>query len=168
MGAGAGWDGQLMHRVSSTKKRWLGGVGIWFAAFRLLVRYDFPTLRIDGLDATGESSSVTGTSVIVSNIRYWASANPAIIGADPGDDLLDVVVLQEASVSHLAAFWLKMMAPTGRPLAQRGVSRLQLSMLQITLEQGRALEVHLNGEPRGCVPISFLPGPLVQVLAPVI
>ena len=166
LGAGAGLDGRLIHRVSSTNKRWLGAGGMWFTAFRVLVQYNFPSLRIEGLDANGQSTSVTGTSVIVSNIRYWASANPAIIGADPGDDVLDVVVLQEASVRHLAAFWLRTMAPTGRPLELRGVRRLQLSSLRITQEAGCPLEVHLNGEASGCVPISFLPGPVVQVLAP--
>lgn len=168
LGAGAGWDGRLMHRVSSNNKRWLGAGGMWFTAFRLLVQYDFPRLHVEGLDANGEPVSVTGTSVIVSNIRYWSSANPAIVGADPADDLLAVVVLHESSVTHLAAFWLRMMSPNGRPLSQRGVSRLQLSSLQITQQHGRPVEVHLNGEPSGCVPISFRPGPVVQVLAPLV
>ena len=168
LGVGVGWDGRLMHYASKAKKQWLGSGGLWLTAFRLLLQYDFPTLRISGMDEWGQSASETGTSVIVSNIRYWASANPAIPRADPSDGLLDVVVLQEASVTHLAAFWLRLMSPVGRPLALRGVRYLRLATVDISMQHGRPAELHLNGEARGCVPISLRPGPTVHVLAPVV
>jgi diacylglycerol kinase family enzyme len=157
-----------MHYVSSANKRWLGFGGLWLAAFRLLLKYDFPTLRISGIDERGLSATERGTSVIVSNIRYWASANRVIPQADPSDAMLDVVVLQEASVAHLAAFWLRLMSPVGHPLQLRGVRYLRLTTVDISLEHGRPVELHLNGEARGYVPISLLPGPEVQVLAPVV
>lgn len=168
LGVGVGWDGCLMHCVSGANKRWLGFGGLWLTAFRLLLNYEFPTLRVSGMDEQGQFASETATSVIVSNIRYWASANAAIPRADPGDSLLDVVLLQDASRVQLAAFWLRLMSPVGRPLALRRVKYLRLATVDISLQQGRPAKLHLNGEARGCVPISLKPGSEVQVLAPVV
>lgn len=164
LGVGVGWDARLMHRTPDALKRSLGylaftSIGVWLA-----VTYDFPRLTVEGEDTEGRGVRVTGSNVLVANVRRWAGSRAVFPAADPAAPSLDVIVLQNDSRPELIAFWLSMMLPGGRPLRARGVRVLKLQRLSIAAE-GPA-DVHVNGDRGGSLPMSITPGGVVQVLVP--
>jgi diacylglycerol kinase family enzyme len=128
----------------------------------LALSYDFPTIIVSGIDATGRPVEATGTSALVSNCRYWSGANPAIAAADPADDLLEVVVLESTGVAHLLAFWSRMMLPGGKPLSVPGVRMIQMRSLSVT-STAPEVEVHINGDAAGYLPIVAAPAGSILV-----
>jgi len=97
-------------------------------------------------------------------VRYWAGGNAGIPEADPGDDVLDVVVLEPRSRAHLLTFWSLMLVPGGRPLAMRGVRTARLTRVEIACERGQE-EAHVNGDPGARTPMVIEPDGVVRVLA---
>jgi diacylglycerol kinase family enzyme len=163
LGAGVGWDARLMHHAPAGLKRRFGMGALMPLAIRLAVSYDFPALTITGMDAGGGNVEITGTSVLISNIRYWASGNRAIPVADPADDLLEVVVLQKTALSHLLTFWGRLMLPNGRPLALEGVRLIQMRSLTVMSSTSPMPEVHVNGDPAGRLPVNVQPSGRIRV-----
>jgi diacylglycerol kinase family enzyme len=163
LGAGVGWDARVMHGVSREAKHRLGVVSVFFAGLAEWLRYDFPRLVVRGTGADGHAIELRGTSVLVCNVRYWAGANRGIPQADPGDDLLDVVVLEPRSRVHLITFWSLMVMPGGHPLWLAGVRTARLRRLEVTCEGGQE-EAHVNGDPGARTPLALEPGKIVLVL----
>jgi diacylglycerol kinase (ATP) len=163
LGAGVGWDAQLMHRAPSSLKRRFGFAALMPLAFKLAMSYDFPTLRVTGTDPAGNEVTLTGTSVLISNIRFWSGGNPAIHGADPTDDLLEVIVLERASIAQLLAFWSLMMLPHGNPLGLNGVQLVRLRSLAVSSDAMPSPEVHVNGDAANRLPIVVRPGGHVRI-----
>ena len=97
------------------------------------------------------------------NCRRWAGDNTAFPMADPADDLLEVVVLQEAKLLHLLRFWALLMMPGGRPLDIDGVRLLQLRDVSVTSTVTPPPDVHINGDPAGRLPIHVRPGQSIRV-----
>jgi diacylglycerol kinase family enzyme len=166
LGAGIGWDARLMHRVSSTAKRRFGFGALLPAAGVLAATYDFPSLVVEGVDESGKSVTLHGTSALVANTRYWNGANPALPMADPGDDLLEVVVLDSPSLPQLLAFWIRMTLPGGEPLRGSGVRLVQLRGLTVESAARSGTEIHINGDPFGRTPLAIRAAGLVQVCLP--
>ncbi len=163
LGAGIGWDARLMHRAPLGLKRRLGFVALVPLALKLAISYDFPALTVTGLDQAANEVKVTGCSILISNIRYWSGGNPAIHGADPTDDLLEVVVLERASLAQLLSFWSLMMIPRGNPLGLKGIQLVRLRSLTVNSSAIPAPEVHVNGDAASHLPISVQPGGHVRV-----
>lgn len=163
LGAGVGWDARLMHRSSARLKRAFGMGALMPLSMKLALTYDFPPLTISAIDADGRDVSASGTSALLCNSRFWSGANPAIRGVDSGDELLDVVVLEKASVPQLLVFWSLMMLPGGRPLDLAGVRVLKCRSLSVTSTASPMPEVHVNGDPAGHLPIVVEPGGSVRV-----
>lgn len=165
LGAGIGWDARLMHHASPTLKRRFGFAGLLPAAMKIALRYDFPSLHVAGIGANGEQVRLAGTSIIVSNTKRWNGANPGFTTADPGDDLLDVIVLQRSSLAHLMKFWTLVTVPGGRPLSMEGVASTQLRSLTVTSDHPSPQQVHVNGDAAGTLPLTITAGALVRVRA---
>ena len=163
LGAGIGWDARLMHRAPRALKRRFGFGGMLPLALGIALSYDFPPLTVTGIGSTGNEVTLTGSSVLISNIRYWSGGNPAIRGADPTDDLLEVVVLERASLSQLLAFWSLLTLPHGDPLGLAGVRLARLRSLAVTSSAVSPPEVHVNGDAAGHLPISVQPGGHVRI-----
>lgn len=166
LGAGIGWDAKLMHRAPPGLKRRLGFGALLPLALGLAISYEFPPLTVTGVGSTGSDVTLMGSSVLISNTRYWASGNPAIHGADPADDLLEVVVLQRASLAQLLAFWSLLMMPHGNPLGLDGVQLVRLRSLSVHSNAMSPPEVHVNGDAAGHLPILVQPGGHVRIRVP--
>jgi diacylglycerol kinase (ATP) len=165
LGAGIGWDARLMHRAPPGLKRRLGFAALMPLALKLALSYDFPELTVTGVDRAATDVTLMGCSVLISNIRYWSGDNPAIHGADPTDDLLEVVVLERASLAQLLAFWGLMMLPRGNPLGLKGVRLVRLRSLAVRSDAMSSPEVHVNGDAAGHLPIVVQPGGHVRIRA---
>jgi len=166
LGGGVGWDARVMHVVPLRLKRRFGRVAVATYGLREVVSYDFPRLRVTGEDERGATVTLNGSQLIAANVQRWAGANRGIPGADPTDDLLDVVVNSSRSRVQALAFWSLMALPGGRPLSLPGVQRTRLRRLTVVSESGRPVEAHANGEGSLWTPFAVEPAGLVRVVLP--
>ena len=166
LGVGGGWDARLMWRTPMAIKRRLGYFAFTPMGFALAATYEFPEIAVDGIGIDGEHISAVGTSVLVSNCKRWAGPRAVFPNSDPARDLLEVFVLEPHSRMHLAAFWLNMMLPGGKPLALSGVRVLQLRRLTLTSAAPGGVEAHINGDPVARTPLSIEPSGTVRVIVP--
>lgn len=166
LGAGIGWDAQLMHAASSRWKRRLGFAGLLPLSVSLLARYDFPDLRIEGLDAEGAPVSTRATSVIASNVTRWSGSNVVFPLADPADELIEVIAIDCRTRAQLAGFWMAMTVPGGRPTKRSGIQVLPMREVRVSVASGPPAAVHVNGDAAGHTPLEIRPAGVVGVLVP--
>jgi diacylglycerol kinase family enzyme len=74
--------------------------------------------------------------------------------ADPGDDLVDVLLLTYANFRELATFWLSILLPGAPHLRLRFVEHVHMRRLRIDA-LGRPVEAHVDGEPSVKTPITL-------------
>lgn len=166
LGAGVGWDARVMSKSPQAMKQRAGRTGVAMVGFREIARYDFPPLVVTGVNARDEPVELHGSSVLLATVKRWAGGNAGIPQADPSDDLIDVVVLEPHSRLHLLTFWGLMTIPGGRPLNLPGVRSVQMKRARVESEDGRTVEVHVNGEAVAQTPFSMEPGGVVRVVVP--
>src|SRR6185295_17377314 len=106
-----GFDGMLIWRTPRRLKRALGFVGVVVSALWNGVRFDYPEMRVTGMSEDGSSRSAVVTSTMVANAKRWAGSQLAIPTADPGDDLVDVLLLSYRNFPQLARFWISILFP---------------------------------------------------------
>ena len=153
---GVGFDGLLMWRTPRRLKRALGFVGVVASALRHGVTFDFPAMRVTGELEDGSTRSVVVTSTMVANAKRWAGPQLAIPDADPGDDLLDVLLLQYRGFPQLARFRLLILFPGAPHLRLPFVEHVRMRRLRIAA-LGRPVEAHLDGEPDLMTPLEIEP-----------
>ena len=166
LGAGVGWDARVMWNSPTGMKRRFGRTGIAMVGLRELARYEFPRLVLTGIDDRGEAVTLRGSSVILPQVKRWAGGNTGIPNADPSDEYIDAAVIDSQSRLQLAAFWILMAIPGGRPLKLPGVRTVRLSRARVESEGDIEVEVHINGEPVSHTPLVMEPGGVVKVLVP--
>lgn len=166
LGAGVGWDAQVMACSSQALKRRVGRGGIGLIGLREMARYDFPPLVVTGTDEQGREATLRGTSVLFASVKRWAGGNLGIPQADPCDDVIDVVALVSRSRLHLLAFWILMVTPGGRPLRLPGVRTARFARARVVCAEGRAIAAHVNGDPVLRTPFDLEPGGRLRVLVP--
>ncbi len=166
LGGGVGWDARVMYRSPQRMKQRLGRLGVALVGLREMWRYDFPALVVTGTDERGAEITMRGTQVILATVKRWAGGNTGIPHADPGDEFIDVVVLERRSLVQMIAFWALMMLPGGRPLRLSGVRTARLTRARVTSDAGYEVEAHVNGEAVATTPFTLEPAGVVRVLVP--
>src|SRR5664279_4572325 len=71
MWLGIGLDARVMKNTIPALKRSMGRAGIGWTALIETLRYEFPTIGIEGIDARGDLFSREATFVVASNIRRY-------------------------------------------------------------------------------------------------
>ena len=89
---GVGFDARVMANVNPTLKRLFGRVGFSLTATYEWCRYEFPPIEVTGLDADGAPFTRRATFVVAANTSKYAGDAILSPFADPGDDLLDLVL----------------------------------------------------------------------------
>lgn len=162
---GVGFDGKLLRNTPRSVKRALGFVGVSMSAFRTGITYDYPEMRVTGQLENGEERSAVVTSVLVANCQRWAGPQITVPGADPDDDLLDVLLLRYRDFPQLAAFWFGILLPGSPHLKLSYVEHVRMRRLKV---EGVAEPVpaHVDGEPVVQTPIDVQPFGRVHLIAP--
>ena len=153
---GVGFDGLLMWRTSRRVKRAAGFLGVVASALRLGPFFDYPLVRVTGELESGESLDATATSVMVANAKRWAGPQLTVPGADPSDDLVDVLLLTYRSFPQLARFWFAILFPGAPHLRLPFVRYVRMRCAKIEA-LGRPVEAHLDGEPDLITPLIIEP-----------
>lgn len=162
---GVGFDGQLIARTPRSVKRALGFAGVIVSAVRHGVSFDYPEMRVTGMLENGSDHTSVVTSVLVANAKRWAGPQLTVPGADPSDDLIDVLLLTYRNFGQLARFWLAILFPGAPHLRLPYVKHVRMRALRIE-SLGRPVEAHIDGEPDLVTPLDVEPGGHVSLLAP--
>lgn len=150
---GVGFDGRLIWRTPRRVKRALGFAGVMLSALRTGVTFDYPLMRVSGIDADGnECAPATATSVMVANAKRWAGPQLAVPSADPTDDIVDVLVLNYQDFGQLARFWIAILFPNAPHLRLPFVRHVRMRAVLIEA-LGRPVEAHIDGEPGLMTPL---------------
>ena len=160
---GVGFDGLLMWHTPRAVKRALGFMGVSLSAMRQSVTFDYAPMRVSGTLASGAERSVVVTSALVANCKRWAGPQILIPGADPSDDIIDVLLLQYHSFPQLVAFWTAILLPGAPHLRLPFVEHARFRRLRIE-SLGRPVEAHLDGEPILTTPIDIAPSGVVHLI----
>jgi diacylglycerol kinase (ATP) len=162
---GVGFDGRLLRNTPRSVKRALGFIGVSMSAVRTGITYDYPEMRVTGVLENGQERSVVVTSAMVANCQRWAGPQLAVPGADPSDDLVDVLLAQYRNFPELAAFWLGILLPGSPHLRLRYVEHVRMRSLRIE-SLGDPVDAHVDGEPVLSTPIDVRPLGRVHLQAP--
>ncbi len=104
MWMGIGLDARVMKNAIPSLKRLFGRAGIGVTALTEALRYDYPAIAVEGIDANGAPFSREATYVIASNIRRYGGEPQLSPRADPEDELLDLTLFTGRSFLALAQF----------------------------------------------------------------
>jgi diacylglycerol kinase (ATP) len=164
---GAGFDARVMTNFPPLLKKLGGRIGYAWTSTVEWLRYEFPRLEIEGLGSNGECFRRTATFLVAANTKRYAG-NPVLSPfADPGDDLLEVVLFTSASRTTLFRFYHLLSQKRAEQLSLPGVERLPARRLTIRSLAGYEVEVQVDGEGCGTTPVSVGPAiGQVQVVVP--
>lgn len=160
--ADAGIGGEVVDRVNRGSKHLNGSLTFLAASVRTLLTYRNRPMRIV---VDGEPFEAVAQQVVVANAQYFGGGMRMAPLADPGDGLLDVIVVGDVNVLENA-----------RGLARiRAGTHLEASNPKWTLHRARRVEVaspaqvrvDVDGEQPGFLPAVFevLPG-AIELLVP--
>jgi diacylglycerol kinase (ATP) len=160
---GVGFDGQLIARTPRAVKRALGFAGVVASALRQGVTFDFPEVRVTGVLENGADHTSVATSVLVANAQRWAGPQLTVPGADPSDDVIDVLLLTYRNFGQLARFWLAILFPGAPHLRLAYVKHVRMRTLRINAV-ARPVQAHIDGEADMMTPLSIEPAGQVTLL----
>jgi diacylglycerol kinase (ATP) len=166
LGIGVGFDARAMGRTPLALKHSLGMAAIGARGVWEWARYDFPALRVTGEDGRGRPFDLDATQVLATVPRRFAGSHVLVPDAEPGDDCIELVVMQGASRTRLAAFWLSVELPGTAQLRVPGVRVIHARRFHVSSADGRTEETHVNGDVVDATPVDVQPWGTVQILAP--
>ena len=162
---GVGFDGQLIARTPRAMKRALGFAGVIAGALRQGATFGFQEMRVTGVLDNGVEHTSIATSVLVANAQRWAGPQLTVPGADPSDDIIDVLLLTYRNFGQLARFWLAVLFPGAPHLRLSYVRYVRMRSLRIE-SIGQPVHAHIDGEAGLMTPLSIEPSGQVSLLAP--
>ncbi len=164
---GIGFDGRVMSSGSPVLKRLFGRAGYAWSSTLEWYRYEFPPIEVCGLDADGHPFIRRATFVLATNTRRYAGDAILSPFADPGDDLLDLVLFTSEDRGDLMQFYRLLPRGRAEQLGVRGVERFPVRSFTARSLAGYELEVQVDGDAAGWTPVTVGPaGGRVQFLVP--
>jgi diacylglycerol kinase family enzyme len=167
IGTGIGFDARVMGNTVPLLKRLFGRAGIGWTATLEWWKYEFPPIEVTGVDGSGNPFRREATFVVSANTRRYGGDSILSPDADPGDDLLDLVLFTSRSTIDLFHFYR--LLPGGRAghLSVRGVDHFPVRSFSARSLAPYELEVQVDGDGAGMTPVSVGPAAgHVRVLVP--
>jgi len=167
IGTGVGFDARVMGNTVPVLKRLFGRAGIGWTATVEWLKYEFPPIEVTGVNAAGSPFSRQATFVLSANTRRYGGDSILSPGAEPGDDLLDLVLFTSRSTADLFRFYRLLPRGRGEQLSVRGVEHFPVRSFAARSLAGYELEVQVDGDGAGMTPVTVGPATgTVQVLVP--
>ena len=159
MWMGVGLDARMMKSVQPALKRGLGRTGIAWTAVGDFLRYDFPPIRVDGIDPGGGRFRHEATFVVAANIQRYGGEMKIAPSADPEDELLDLVLFTGTTKAALMRFLVDIaMGRMGRADVPN-VIRLRAREMTAHAVGPQEVDVQVDGDFVGTTPATI--GPVV-------
>jgi diacylglycerol kinase (ATP) len=153
--ASAGMSGAIAKRANETSKALGGKVSYFWATLAVFSRWRSDQIRVA---VDGERRSGRMHDVVVANGRYFGGGMMICPEADPGDGLLDVLLIGDLTKRDLLLTLPK--TYRGRHLPHPKAEVLRGTIVEV--ESARPIPVELDGEQPGTTPARFeiVPGAL--------
>lgn len=158
--AGVGVDAEAA-RVANERFKWARGASSYVLALAVVLPgFEAPMLKLRLDDTTFESRVMLAA---FANGRYYGGGMAIAPDADPRDELLEVIVIQEMSKAELLWQFPRLFA--GKHLSHPKVHRFQA--VEVDIEADRPLRATVDGELIGETPATLRLSPAgVRVFLP--
>jgi diacylglycerol kinase (ATP) len=166
LSVGVGFDARVMSRAVPLLKRLFGRTGIGWSATIEWLRYEFPEIAIEGLDAGGRPFSREATFAVATNTKRYGGEPILSPWADPESPLLELVLFTAHGRWPLIRFYGRLARCRAEHLKMPGVERLAVSEVTARSLAGYELEVHVDGDAAGTTPVSVRPAGRVRLVVP--
>jgi len=167
IGAGVGFDARVMTYTVPLLKRLFGRAGIGWTATLEWLKYEFPAIEVEGVDAEGKPFRREATFVVSANTARYGGDAVLSPEADPTDDVLDLVLFTSRSRRTLMLFYHHLSGGKAAHLGDEGVSRMAVRSFTARSKAGYELEVQVDGDGTGMTPVTVGPAAgRVSILVP--
>jgi diacylglycerol kinase (ATP) len=167
IGAGVGFDARVMTNTIPVLKRLFGRTGIGWTATLEWLKYEFPPIEVEGVDADGREFRREATFVLSANTARYGGDPILSPHADPADDLLDLVLFASHSRRTLMLFYHHLSGGKAAHLSDEGVSRMAVRSFTARSKAVYELEVQVDGDGAGTTPVTVGPAAgRVSILVP--
>jgi len=148
--AGAGADGALVSAVRPEIKLKSGILAYWQEGLRQLTRYDFPLFRTQMAGCPGD---IDASLVIVGRTKHYGGPFKITTEADLLRPEFELVFVTTRSawryLAYLPLIW------AGKLRNARYVRFFKSNSLQCASENGSQVQIQVDGEPAGRLPVEF-------------
>lgn len=166
LSVGVGFDARVMGRAVPLLKRLFGRTGIGWTATIEWLRYEFPEIAIEGVDAEGRPFSRECTFAIAANTKRYGGEPIVSPWADPERPFLELVLFTARGKGPLIRFYGRLSRGKAAHLELPGVERLSVRELTARSLAGYEIEVHVDGDAAGVTPMSVQPSGSVRLVVP--
>lgn len=166
LSVGVGFDARVMGNTVPILKRLFGRTGIGWTATIEWLRYEFPAIVLEGIDAAGNPFTRESTFAIASNTKRYGGDPIVSPFIDPEAELLDLVVFTGRTKGELIRFYGRLSRGRAAHLDMDCVERLTVRTLSARSLAGYELEVHVDGDAAGATPLSIRPAGRVAIVVP--
>jgi len=148
--AGAGADGALVSAVRPEFKRQAGILAYWQEGLRQLTRYDFPLFRTQ---MAGTATNIDASLVIVGRTKHYGGPFKITTEADLMQPEFELAFVTTRSawryLAYLPLIW------AGKLRSARYVRFFKTNSLQCASNSASQVQVQVDGEPAGRLPVEF-------------
>jgi diacylglycerol kinase (ATP) len=166
LSVGVGFDARVMGRAVPLLKRLFGRTGIGWTATIEWLRYEFPEIAIEGVDAEGRPFTREATFAIAANTKRYGGEPVVSPWADPERPFLELVLFTGRGKGRLIRFYGRLSRGKAEHLEMPGVERLSVRELTARSLAGYELEVHVDGDAAGVTPLTVAPAGSVRLVVP--
>jgi diacylglycerol kinase (ATP) len=148
--AGAGADGALVSAVRPEFKRQAGILAYWQEGLRQLTHYDFPLFRTQ---MAGTATNIDASLVIVGRTKHYGGPFKITTEADLMQPEFELAFVTTRSawryLAYLPLIW------AGKLRSARYVRFFKTNSLQCASNSASQVQVQVDGEPAGRLPVEF-------------
>ena len=148
--AGAGADGALVSAVRPELKLKSGILAYWQEGIRQLTRYDFPMFRTS---MAGNAIGIDASLVIVGRTKHYGGPFKITTEADLMEPEFELAFVTTRSawryIAYLPLIW------AGRLRNARHVRFFKTNSLQCASNSASQVQIQVDGEPAGHLPVEF-------------
>jgi diacylglycerol kinase (ATP) len=166
LSVGVGFDARVMARTVPILKRLFGRTGIGWTATIEWLRYEFPAIGLEGVDAEGRPFAREATFAVATNTKRYGGDPILSPEADPEREILDLVLFNGRTKGELIRFYGRLSRGKAAHLAMPGVELMKVRSLSARSLAGYELEVHVDGDFAGTTPLSVEPAGRVRIVVP--
>ena len=148
--AGAGADGALVSAVRPEIKLKAGILAYWQEGLRQLTRYDFPMFRTQ---MAGTAINIDASLVIVGRTKHYGGPFKITTEADLMEPEFELAFVTTRSawryIAYLPLIW------AGKLRGARYVRFFKTNSLQCASNSASQVQIQVDGEPAGRLPVEF-------------
>lgn len=158
--AGAGFDGQVVHAITSAMKRRWGKYAFLFEGIRTIVSNPHQALKIDA-----DGQAITAGWAVVTNVSRYGGPYTLAPDADPGTADLTLVAFRDAGPLSMCLNMVRI--GMGNACNARTVTTVVAKRISIAGRVDPPIPVQIDGDAAGMLPLEIsVSDRFVNILAP--